>query len=251
MANELPAWGEDRLREALVLLRDDDADPYSFSGDGDDAGRVITQHRYYRWGDDCVIAIGELNWPNQWDDDAFDAKVDALTAALDGTRGDAGEGAVHRVMEAMKAWTTGEQTITGQVWVMEGGKRVASFDSADDAYADARERNARYAIAALATSTGEGLTSGEGKRCTVCGQTPCPYAASPSQPTNASVREALVEALEAIDVFERCYREYGDSLPDGWDFRNVRAVSGAGDILRKRLATLSTPSVTQPSGGEG
>jgi len=70
------------LREALELLRDDVADPYSFSGDGDDQGQCITQHKFFRWGDDCVIAIGELNYPNQWDDEAFDAKVEVLKAAL-------------------------------------------------------------------------------------------------------------------------------------------------------------------------
>jgi len=56
------------------------------------------------------------------------------------------------------------------------------------------------------------------------------------------VHRALTEALEAIEVFERCYDQFWDSLPDGWDFRNVRAVATAGDVLRIRIAALATPA---------
>ncbi len=80
-----PARGGDELREALVLLRDDAADPYSFYGDEDEAGYSITQHKYFQWGEDCVIAIGERNLTNHWDDEAFDAKVAVLQAALAST----------------------------------------------------------------------------------------------------------------------------------------------------------------------
>lgn len=60
----------------------DDDHPYSLTcDDADDDGHVITQTRYYRWGD-CLIAIGELNTPNVWDDDAFDHACGLLASAL-------------------------------------------------------------------------------------------------------------------------------------------------------------------------
>ena len=68
--------------EQLERLTDDDADNFSiYADDADEDGKVLSQHRFYRWGD-CIIAIGELNYPNQWDDEAFDAKCAALEAAL-------------------------------------------------------------------------------------------------------------------------------------------------------------------------
>lgn len=69
-------------QEPLVLLSGDDNDFLSFSGDDDGTGTVMTQHRYYRWGDGCVVAIGEMNHPNIWDDEAFDAKCTALEDSL-------------------------------------------------------------------------------------------------------------------------------------------------------------------------
>lgn len=40
--------------------------------------RRITQTQYYRAGN-VVIAIGELNKPNRWNDEAFDAACSFLT----------------------------------------------------------------------------------------------------------------------------------------------------------------------------
>lgn len=69
-------------KDALVLLSGDANDFLSFSGDDDGTGAVMTQHRYYRWGDGCVVAIGEMNHRNTWDDEAFDAKCMALETSL-------------------------------------------------------------------------------------------------------------------------------------------------------------------------
>jgi hypothetical protein len=44
---------------------------YSFSDDFSKASKVITQTAFYKAGD-VVIAIGELNRPNHWNDPAFD-----------------------------------------------------------------------------------------------------------------------------------------------------------------------------------
>ncbi|WP_394662904.1 hypothetical protein [uncultured Sphingomonas sp.] len=65
--------------------------------------------------------------------------------------------------DAMIAWTNGEQTITGQCWVFEGGKRVASFDLVDEAYVDVKQRNARAATSAiLSTLSADAIRQGEG-----------------------------------------------------------------------------------------
>lgn len=56
------------------------------------------------------------------------------------------------------------------------------------------------------------------------------------------LRSALREALEAIDVFKGCYDQYGDALPDGWDYRNVRAVEGAHEKGWRALATQPATS---------
>jgi len=66
----------------LVRINGDANDFLSFSGDEDDNGLSMTQHRYYRWGVNCVVAIGEMNRRNQWDDQAFDEKCATLEARL-------------------------------------------------------------------------------------------------------------------------------------------------------------------------
>jgi len=76
-ATPSPSAAGDRLE----ALKGDDADPFSFHSEGDPDGTTITQHRFYQWGG-TIIAIGELNYPNQWDCDAFNAKCAALEAAL-------------------------------------------------------------------------------------------------------------------------------------------------------------------------
>lgn len=68
--------------EQLVRLTGDDSDQFSFYSDGDESEAALTQHRYYSWGDGCVIAIGEINHRNTWDDKAFDAKCAALEKAI-------------------------------------------------------------------------------------------------------------------------------------------------------------------------
>jgi hypothetical protein len=72
----------------LARIKGDANDFLSFSGDNDDNGLSMTQHRYYRWGDNCVVAIGEMNHRNQWNDEAFDAKCLTLEAALGASKAD-------------------------------------------------------------------------------------------------------------------------------------------------------------------
>ena len=91
-------------REAVVLLKGGADDPYSFSGDEDEDGFVISQHRFYKWGDDCVIAIGELNTPNTWDDEAFDAKCQTLLSTLSADAIRQGEGKYLVWSNEHRAW---------------------------------------------------------------------------------------------------------------------------------------------------
>ena len=88
-------------REAVVQLKGDSQDPYSFSGDEDEDGFVISQHRFYKWGDDCIIAVGELNAPNTWDDEAFDAKCQTLLSTLSADAIRQGEGSFQ---ERVQPW---------------------------------------------------------------------------------------------------------------------------------------------------
>jgi hypothetical protein len=65
---------------------------HDYSLDGPFSGkRVIGQARYFKTGD-IVLAVGELNRPNHWDDEAFDAACaflrDAWKAALAKARGE-------------------------------------------------------------------------------------------------------------------------------------------------------------------
>ncbi|WP_433910404.1 hypothetical protein [Sphingomonas yabuuchiae] len=89
-------------REAVVQLKGDDQDPYSFSGDENEDGFVISQHRFYKWGGDCVIAVGELNTPNTWDDEAFDAKCQMLLSTLSADAIRQGEGELRDALQALE-----------------------------------------------------------------------------------------------------------------------------------------------------
>jgi hypothetical protein len=121
--------------DKIEILRGDASDPYSFSGDGNEDGDVVTQHRFYQWGDDCVIAIGELNHRNQWDDEAFDAKCERLVSALSTPSPDSGE----RMREAL-AWY-GEQARLAKLIHSEGdaGRHALANDGGKRATAALQE----------------------------------------------------------------------------------------------------------------
>lgn len=74
--------------EALELrpLTEDEADECSFYVDPLPDGLSLTQHKYYRWGDTAIIAVGELNYPNHWDDEDFEHTCNAVETALAATR---------------------------------------------------------------------------------------------------------------------------------------------------------------------
>jgi hypothetical protein len=98
----------------LRRLSGDESDPFSFYADDLDDGRALTQHRYYRFGDDIVIAVGEINFRNSWDDEAFDAACAVIEAALtpstvtEGTVPDDGVERAARAMLALRVARTDE-----------------------------------------------------------------------------------------------------------------------------------------------
>lgn len=61
---------------------EEEADQCSFYVDELPDGSVLTQYRYYRWGDTAIIAVGELNAPNHWDDEDFADTCRRVEAAL-------------------------------------------------------------------------------------------------------------------------------------------------------------------------
>jgi hypothetical protein len=71
-------------KEPLILrqLTQEENDECSFWVEELPDGLCLTQHRLYRWGDTAIFAVGELNWPNKWDDADFDDTCKRFEAAL-------------------------------------------------------------------------------------------------------------------------------------------------------------------------
>ena len=63
-------------------LSADDHEDFEWASDNTE-GLVKSQHRYFRRGN-VLIEIHELNRPNYWDHERFDAEVTKIMGALNG-----------------------------------------------------------------------------------------------------------------------------------------------------------------------
>ena len=131
--------------EALELrpLTEDEADECSFYVDPLPDGLSLTQHKYYRWGDTAIIAVGELNYPNHWDDEDFEHTCNEVEAALAATRpapkaDSALVGELQHMLDRDRyivaiALGTIRKALDGHRWLLEGR---GPYEWDDDRYRD-------------------------------------------------------------------------------------------------------------------
>lgn len=95
-------------------------------------GLQLTQSRYYRWGDRAFIALGELNLPNNWDDEGFDRTCARLESSLRAGPPPVSSQALH------DAWEAGFDYAEGPRW--EKGSKL------ERAHKTRRERDVQSLI---------------------------------------------------------------------------------------------------------
>ena len=116
-ANQVPPAGTNQLR----ALTEDESHDCDFNVAETDDGKTLSMHRFYAWGDN-IIAVGHLNQPNHWDDEAFDADCEEFERTLNFgvTLADASKAREVRFEELQLGMTTGKShTPTFRVLVDE------------------------------------------------------------------------------------------------------------------------------------
>lgn len=73
-------------------------------------GLQLTQSTFYRWGDRAVIALGELNLPNNWDEEGFGTTCARLESSLRAGPPPISSQALH------EAWEAGFDFAEGPRW---------------------------------------------------------------------------------------------------------------------------------------